>query len=92
MSRRRSVVVRTYSVFDADPNSSSSGLWHDRTDVPAEGDTLEEAVAFVRGELAECAEGLRADDGYDVGQRLYALLVDADGTTLQLSHEIEVVS
>lgn len=82
---------RTYSVYDDDPRDSSGTIWHDRQDEPAEGETLDEAIAFVQGELAEIAAGLtEGEEGYDVGQSIYAMITDVDGMTLVISHEITI--
>ncbi len=68
----------TYTIFDANPNDSSGTAWPDHDDVEIESDSDDEAIETVRATMSVEAAGLNASDGYDVGQRLYALVWDAD--------------
>lgn len=70
----------TYSIFDADPSASSVDACpgHDDREVEAEDD--EAVLGDVRDALEIVAAGLSVADGYEVGQRLFALIWDADGT------------
>lgn len=71
----------TYSIFDADPNSTSGTVWphHDREEIEADSDA--EAIAEVESILASECDGLSTRDGYEVGQTIYAY-VWADGDTI----------
>lgn len=64
--------VYTYSIFDADPNSSTDMQWpgHNRAKLAAK--DLGAAEARVK----EIMSGARFDeaDGYEVGQRIYSLI------------------
>lgn len=70
----------TYTIFDANPNSSSGTAWPDHQDIEIEADSDEEALDAVIDVMCSEAAGLNPDDGYDVGQLLYAIIWDADGT------------
>ena len=64
----------TFTIFDADPQTSGSCAWDAHTDVEIEADDNEEAVEQARDELEIAACGLCRDDGYNEGQRIYALV------------------
>lgn len=70
--------VYTYTIFDANPNSSSGTAWpsHDSLEIVADDD--DGAIEAVRDVMSVEAAGLNPDDGYDVGQRLYAIVWGAD--------------
>lgn len=70
----------TYTIFDANPASSSGGAWPSHEDTEIDADSAEDATSAVRAVLETQAAGLSASDGYDVGQRLYAVVWDADET------------
>lgn len=70
----------TYTIFDADPNASSGTAWPTHTDVEIAADTDAEAIDAVRDAMEIEAAGLSAADGYEVGQRLYAIVWSEDGT------------
>lgn len=61
-----------YSIYDANPNEVIGTVWphHDREEIEADSDT--EAIEEVESILSSEASGLRPEDGYEVGQRLYA--------------------
>lgn len=63
----------TYTIFDANPQSSSGTAWPSHQDVE-----IDEAVEAVREVMETEASGLSPDDGYDIGQRLYAIVWDSD--------------
>jgi len=63
----------TMRIFDANPNEVDGGFgWpsHDGMIVEADGD--KDAIAEALSILEDAAEGLSVEDGYEVGQRLYA--------------------
>ncbi len=70
----------TYTIFDANPNTSSGTAWDTHTDVEIEADSDQEAIDEVRDVMSIESSGLNAEDGYDVGQELHALVWDADET------------
>ena len=80
--------TRTYTVYDSDPAAGSSSTWPDHEDAEAEGDSLAEALDYVREQVESEAAGLSTADGYEVGQRIYALVRDLDGTVTTLSYEL----
>lgn len=70
----------TYTIFDADPNSSSGTQWPTHEDLEIEADSDDEAIQQV-AELMEIeAAGLSPDDDYAVGDRLHALVWADDET------------
>jgi hypothetical protein len=69
----------TFTIFDANPNSSSGTAWPSHQDEALEADSDEAAIEAVRDVMDVESAGLSCDDGYDVGQRLYAIVWDADG-------------
>jgi hypothetical protein len=72
------VTTYTYTLFDAHPNSSSGTAWPSHEDIAIEAESDDEAIEAVRDVMSIEAAGLDTADGYDVGQRLYALVWDAD--------------
>jgi hypothetical protein len=68
----------SYTIFDANPNSSSGTAWPSHEDIAIEAESDAEALDSVREVMSTESAGLHASDGYDVGQRLYALVWDAD--------------
>lgn len=77
-----------YTIFDADPDSSSGTQWTSHADIELEADSDEAAVAAVRDLLETEAAGLSEIDEYEVGQRIYALIWTPDGTVEKISHEL----
>lgn len=70
-----------YTIFDANPQTSSGTDWpsHSRVELSAASDKdAEDAVCDVM--QAEAERGVcRPDDGYKVGQKLYAIIWGDDG-------------
>lgn len=69
----------TYTIFDDNPNSSSGTAWPTHQDIEIEEASDEAALDEVSHVMSVEASGLNADDGYDVGQYLYAIVWDVDG-------------
>jgi hypothetical protein len=70
--------VYTYTIFDANPNTSSCTAWPDHQDEEIVAESDEAAIDAVREVMSANASGLNPSDGYDVGQRLYAIVWDTD--------------
>lgn len=70
----------TYTIFDANPNSSSGTEWPTHEDREIDADSDDEAIDDVRDVMSAEAAGLNTSDGYEVGQLLHALVWDEDGT------------
>lgn len=82
----------TYTIFDANPNSSSGTEWPTHDDVALEVDSDAEAIEEVRSVMESEAAGLNTSDGYRPGDTLHALVWDEDGTivgtpTYDLTHK-----
>jgi hypothetical protein len=71
----------TYTIFDADPQSSSGTAWPDHTDIELEADDDSTAADAVRDAMEIEAAGLSSDD-YAVGDTLHAIVWDADGVVV----------
>ena len=69
----------TYTIFDADPSASSGAAWPTHQDIEIEAASDEDALEAVLDVISIESAGLSADDGYEVGQSLYAIVWDADG-------------
>lgn len=69
----------TYTIFDANPHTSGGTAWPSHTDIEIEAESDEDALEEVRDALSVESSRLSVSDGYDVGQRLYALLWDSEG-------------
>lgn len=78
-AHKQSMAHYTYTIFDDNPNSSSGTAWPTHQNIPIESDSDDEAIDAVLHEIGEQAAGLSLDDGYDVGQFLYAIIWDDDG-------------
>lgn len=79
----------SYTIFDADPQSSSVPAWDTHNGVELEADCDDDVISDVRHVLEIEAARLNEADGYEVGQRLYAIVWDADGIVVeQVSHEL----
>lgn len=68
----------TYTIYDADPRANSGVAWDTHEDVEIEASSDAEALDAVRDIIEGEAVGLSRDDGYAAGDRLYALVWDAD--------------
>jgi hypothetical protein len=68
----------TYTIFDADPNSSSNIAWPSHEDREIEAESDEAAIEAVRDVMSVEACGLHTSDGYEVGDRLYSIVWSAD--------------
>jgi hypothetical protein len=69
----------TYTIFDADPNQYSNPVWDRHTDSEiwaADDDEAEEQVVDI---MNSAAIGLSREDGYSVGDSLYAAIWDDRG-------------
>lgn len=66
----------TYTIFDSNPHTSSGTAWPTHQDIKLEADSDEEAVKAVRNEMSLESQNLNPDDGYDVGQQIYAIVWD----------------
>ena len=69
----------TYSIYDGNPAASGGCTLPDHEDLEIEADSDEDARFDVELALEVAAAGLSVDDGYAVGDVLYALVWDADG-------------
>ena len=63
-----------YTIFDSDPISNPDSEWPRRKDVKIEADSDEKALTEVSEILGIEASGLSREDGYEIGQRLYAMV------------------
>jgi len=70
--------VYTYTLYDGDPDSSG-GCELGEVDQELVADSLEEAVEEVEELLSLEAAGLSREQGYEAGDRLYALVWDHQG-------------
>lgn len=80
MSRQKEdkMSTYTYSIFDANPHSSSGTVWPSHDDVEIDAESDDEAIEAVLDVMSIEARGLNPQDGYDVGQRIYAIVWDGD--------------
>lgn len=79
----------TYTIFDANPNSSSGTAWPSHSDVEIEADSDENAVAEVRDVMEIEAAGLSAANGYVAGDCLHAIVWDEDGVIVGMpTHQV----
>lgn len=69
----------TYTIFDSNPHETSGTAWPSHTSADVEAETDADACDQVANIMGNEAEGLYASDGYEPGQRLWAL-VWSDGT------------
>jgi hypothetical protein len=82
----------TYTIFDANPNTSSGTDWPTHTDIEIEADSDDEALAAVEDEMSSEAGSLNPSDGYEAGNLLHAIVWADDGTivgepTYELTHD-----
>lgn len=81
----QAVATYTYSIYDSDPNVSGGTVWptHEgaKIEIKADDDEMpnEVAVRRVRRIMRREAAGLSTADGYEAGQKLYALVWDSEG-------------
>lgn len=68
----------TYSIFDADPNTSSGTEWPGHAHAQIRAADL--AAAEERVEEIMSSASYSEDDGYEIGQTIYAIIWDEDGT------------
>ena len=71
----------TYTIFDCHPSQGSTP-WNDHDDVEIEAESDGEALDAVRDVLEIEGAGLAPEDGYDVGQRIYAMVTDVESDTI----------
>lgn len=84
-----SPTTHTYTIFDADPNTSGACSWDDHQDVEILADDADDARSQVEHILESVASECNPSDGYEVGQRIYAIVWDEDGAIVaKLSYEL----
>jgi hypothetical protein len=72
------VSAYTYTVFDGNPAASGGTAWPSHEDRQIDADSDREVLDMVLDIMSTEAAGLSVADGYDVGDRLYAIVWDAD--------------
>lgn len=72
------MTIYTYTIFDADPHTNSGTEWPTHKDMEIEADSDQEAADAVGDVMETEASRCRTDDGYKPGQKLYALVWDAN--------------
>lgn len=80
--RRHKLVVE---VYDADPGYADVDAIAEEK---IEYDDDEDEVALARDVIEVCAAGLSAEDGYSVGDRLYAILRYSDETIGKITYAL----
>jgi hypothetical protein len=86
MSKKETYV---YTIFDANPNDSSGTAWPSHDEIVIEAESDDDVIEEVLDVMGVEAAGLNPDDGYDVGQRLYAIIWDDnDVIVAQLSYKL----
>ena len=79
----------TYSIFDSNPCDSSGTEWEGYSKRRITASDASEVAERVQSIITDVAANLSQADGYTVGQTLYALVWDSDGTIVHtLTHEI----
>ncbi len=79
----------TYTIFDADPQSSSGAQWPSHQDIEIEADCDADAVEEVESVMSVEAAGLNPSDGYEAGNSIHAIVWSDDGTIVgQPSYEL----
>lgn len=73
------ITAYTYTIFDNDPSESDGNRWPSHENLAIDADDDEEAIEDVRDAMSIAAADLNPCDGYEVGQRLYALVWDEHG-------------
>lgn len=83
------MAIYTYTIFDADPQSSSGTAWPSHEDIEIEADSDADAIEEVESVMSVEAAGLNPSDGYEAGQSLHALVWSDDGSVVgQPRHEL----
>lgn len=72
----------TYTIYDADPQSSGGTEWPTHTERRMVALSDDEAIDKVRNVMSVQAAGLSPADGYEVNQTLHALVWAEDGTVV----------
>jgi len=81
--------IYTYTIFDSNPHTSAHSSWPTHEDLEIEADDAAEAVDEVRGALSSAALNCQREDGYTVGDLLYALVWDETGLIVgEPTHEL----
>jgi len=78
--RLMSLQTYTYTIFDANPHSSSGTAWPTHQDVEIQAESDEGAIEVASDVMSTEAAGLNSEDGYDAGQLLYALVWNDEET------------
>lgn len=79
----------TYTIFDADPDASGPTAWPSHEDIEIEAESDADAKSQVLEILETEAAGLSPVDGYEVGQRIYALIWTPEETVVaKVSHKL----
>ena len=66
------MTIYVFSIYDSDPNQFHQYPWPTHDGVKIDCCTDAEAVLEVASILEDEAQGLSKEDGYEVGQKLYA--------------------
>lgn len=87
--RRHGMATYTYTIYDADPNSCGGCEWPTHDGLEIEADDNGEAITEVRAALESAALEARPEDGYAIGQTLYAQITGPDETIVAtITHEL----
>jgi hypothetical protein len=79
----------TLSIYDVHPaQSSGGGAWPTHDDVEMRATTLADALDEARETLESAAGDCRPEDGYEVGQWIYAQIEAPDGTGDVVGYEL----
>lgn len=77
----------TYTIFDADPQSSSGTAWDTHTKVEIEADTSYAALEIA----CDVAERESVHGEYEPGDRIWALVWDADGVLVETGATLTIL-
>lgn len=69
----------SYTIYDAPPSQCGGVGWLHQQDVEIEADSDDDALEQVQDILSEEACYLSKDDGYEIGQKIYANIWNEDG-------------
>ena len=72
----------TYTVFDANPHTSSGTAWPHAQELSVEAATDADARKLVLSSLTRMCSTLGLEDGYVPGQRIYTLVWNQDGVLI----------
>jgi hypothetical protein len=87
--RGGAVMTCTLSIYDVHPaQSSGGGAWPTHDDVEMRATTLADALDEARETLESAAGDCRPEDGYEVGQWIYAQIEAPDGTGDVVGYEL----